>query len=394
MTAAPLWLLTLITFSGTLAMHIFVPALPEAARALDASMGSMQLTMSVYILGLAFGQLAYGPLSDRFGRRPVLMAGLVLYAGAGLAAALVPDVHSLIVARLLQALGGCAGLVIGRAIVRDTALPQEAARRMAVMNLMVAVGPGAAPLIGGALASSLGWRSIFFALALLGVVNLLFSWRLLPESKAPAKPAESKSSLARNYGRLLVSPSFLGYAVGGGCATTSMYAFIGASPFIFAHQLHRPDYEVGIYPAIVLAGVWLGSVAATRLIPLLPIDRLAVWANLLSVVASFALLGGILAGHLSVPAIMVPMFVFGMGAGVASPAAMTQAISVNPAVIGSASGLYGFSQMGVGAICTALVGMGSNPALTAAIILVTAGVIGQTAFWLALRYRARANPTR
>ena len=393
MTAAPLWLLTLITFSGTLAMHIFVPALPEAAHALNASMASMQLTMSVYILGLAFGQLAYGPLSDRFGRRPVLMAGLVLYAGAGLAAALVPDVHSLIVARLLQALGGCAGLVIGRAIVRDTALPQEAARRMAVMNLMVAVGPGAAPLIGGALASSLGWRSIFFGLALLGVVNLLFSWRLLPESKAPAKPAKG-NSLARNYGRLLRSPAFLGYAVGGGCATTSMYAFIGASPFIFAHQLHRPDYEVGIYPAIVLAGVWIGSVAATRLIPILPIDRLAVWANLLSVAASFALLAGVLFGELSVPLVMVPMFFFGMGAGVASPAAMTQAISVNPAVIGSASGLYGFSQMGVGAICTALVGMGSNPVLTAAIILATAGVIGQTAFWLALRYRAQTLPTR
>jgi len=392
-SSAPLWLLTLITFSGTLAMHIFVPALPEAARALSASMGSMQLTMSVYILGLAFGQLAYGPLSDRFGRRPVLMAGLVLYAGAGLAAALVPDVHGLIVARLLQALGGCAGLVIGRAIVRDSALPQEAARRMAVMNLMVAIGPGAAPLIGGALASTLGWRSIFFALAVLGVVNLLFSWWLLPETKAPAKSTE-RSGLARNYGRLLVSPSFLGYAVGGGCATTSMYAFIGASPFIFAHQLHRPDYEVGIYPAIVLAGVWLGSVAATRLIPILPIDRLAVWANLLSVVASFALLGILLAGHLSVLSIMVPMFVFGMGAGVASPAAMTQAISVNPQMIGSASGLYGFSQMGIGAICTAMVGMGSDPALAAAVILVTAGVVGQTAFWLALCYRARTGPTR
>jgi MFS transporter, DHA1 family, multidrug resistance protein len=390
MTAAPLWLLTLITFSGTLAMHIFVPALPEAAHALNAGMGSMQLTMSVYILGLAFGQLAYGPLSDRFGRRPVLMAGLVLYAGAGLAAALVPDVHSLIVARLLQALGGCAGLVIGRAIVRDTALPQEAARRMAVMNLMVAVGPGAAPLIGGALASSLGWRSIFFALALLGVVNMLFSWWLLPESKAATPPAKG-NSLARNYGRLLLSPTFLGYAIGGGCATTSMYAFIGASPFIFAHQLGRPDYEVGIYPAIVLAGVWIGSVAATRLIPILPIDRLAVWANLLSVFASFVLLGGILAGQLSVLMIMAPMFVFGMGAGVASPSAMTQAISVNPAVIGSASGLYGFSQMGVGAICTALVGMGSNPALTAATILVAAGVIGQTAFWVAL-HRSRRRP--
>ncbi|WP_421998321.1 multidrug effflux MFS transporter [Reyranella sp.] len=385
---APLWLLTLITFSGTLAMHIFVPALPEAARDLGASMASMQVTLSVYILGLAVGQLAYGPLSDRFGRRPVLMAGLVLYASAGLAAALVPDVQSLIVARLLQALGGCAGLVIGRAIVRDTAQPQEAARRLALMNLMVALGPGAAPLIGGALAASLGWRSIFLALALLGVVNLLFSWRLLPESRDPA-PAGRRSSLARNYGRLLVSPAFVGYAIGGGCATTSMYAFIGASPFIFAHQLHRPAYEVGIYPAIVLAGVWLGSVAATRLIPLVPIDRLAVWANLVSVAASFAFLAAVLSGHLTVLLAIAPMFVFGMGAGIASPAALTQAISVNPEVIGSASGLYGFSQMGVGAICTALVGTGQDPALTAAIILVGAGVIGQAAFWLALRYRGR-----
>ena len=112
---APLWLLTLITFSGTLAMHIFVPALPEAAHALGATIGEMQLTMSVYIFGLAVGQLAYGPLSDRYGRRPVLVSGLVLYTLAGFAACFIGDVHHLIVARLLQALGGCAGMVIGRA---------------------------------------------------------------------------------------------------------------------------------------------------------------------------------------------------------------------------------------------------------------------------------------
>ena len=379
----PLWLLTLITFSGTLAMHIFVPALPEAAHDLGSSIGPMQMTMSVYILGLAFGQLVYGPLSDRFGRRPVLMAGLVLYSIAGLAAAFVPDVHSLIVARLLQALGGCAGMVIGRAILRDTALPQEAARRLAVMNLMVAIGPGAAPLLGSVLASSLGWRSIFFGLAALGIVNLLFALRLLPETRAAeGKPAAG--NLARNYGRLLVSRAFLGYAIGGGCATTSMYAFISASPFIFVHQLHRPDYEVGVYPAIMMIGLWLGTVAATRLIPRLPIDRLAVWANILSVTASFVLLGVALSGQLSVPLVIGPMFFFAMGAGVASPAALTQAIGVNPQVIGSASGLYGFSQMGVGAICTALVGMGSDPALTTAVILVGAGIIGQASFWLAL----------
>jgi len=389
--SAPLWLLTLITFSGTLAMHIFVPALPEAARALGASLGEMQLTMSVYIFGLAVGQLAYGPLSDRFGRRPVLVAGLSLYTLAGLAACVLDNVHYLIVMRLFQALGGCAGMVIGRAIVRDTALPQEAARRLATMNLMVALGPGAAPLIGGALATAFGWRSIFYALAALGFVNVLFALLLLPESHAP-KRDDKTGGLARNYGRLLTSPAFLGFALGGGCATTSMYAFISVSPFIFAHQLGRPDYEVGIYPAILLAGVWLGSMAATRLIPRLPIDKLAVWANAFSVVGALVFLGVALSHHLTVLLVIGPMFVFGVGAGIASPAALTQAISVNPHVIGSASGLYGFSQMGVGAVCTALVGLGGDPALTAAIILAACGVIGQASFWIALRSRPSALP--
>lgn len=385
---APLWLLTLITFSGTLAMHIFVPALPEAAQDLGASIGAMQMTMSVYIFGLAVGQLVYGPLSDRFGRRPILMTGLVLYTITGLAAAFVPNVDSLIVLRLLQALGGCAGLVIGRAIVRDTALPHEAARRLAVMNLMVAVGPGAAPLVGGLLATTLGWRSIFFLLATLGVVNLAFTWRMLSETREQTSGA-SLTTLTRNYRQLVVSPSFLGYAVGGGCATTAMYAFIAASPFIFVHQLNRPDYEVGIYLAVLVSGIWLGSMLATRLIARVSMDRLMVRANLVSVLAAFTLLAVVLSAHLTVPLAVGSMFVFSVGVGVASPAALTQAMSVNPHVIGSAAGLYGFAQMGVGALCTAVAGTGSNPALAAALVLSAAGVIGQISFWIAMRHRPR-----
>jgi MFS transporter, DHA1 family, multidrug resistance protein len=387
---APLWLLTLITFSGTLAMHIFVPALPEAAQDLGASIGAMQMTMSVYIFGLAVGQLAYGPLSDRFGRRPILMTGLVLYTVTGLAAAFVPNVDSLIVLRLFQALGGCAGLVIGRAIVRDTALPHEAARRLALMNLMVAVGPGAAPLVGGLLAATLGWRSIFFLLAALGVVNLTFTWRLLSETREQTSGA-SFATLTRNYRQLVVSPSFLGYAVGGGCATTAMYAFIAASPFIFVHQLNRPDYEVGIYLAVLVSGIWLGSMMATQLIARVAMDRLMIRANLVSVLAAFTLLAVVLSAHLTVPLAVGSMFVFSVGVGVASPAALTQAMSVNPHVIGSAAGLYGFAQMGVGALCTAVAGIGSNPALAAALVLSAAGVIGQLSFWVAIRHRPRTT---
>ena len=193
-------------------------------------------------------------------------------------------------ARLLQALGGCAGMVIGRAIVRDTALPQEAARRLATMNLMVALGPGAAPLIGGALATALR-----LALDLLRPGIARRRQRAVRAVAAARNPRgrgrRQGRRLARNYGRLLTSPAFLGFAIGGGCATTSMYAFISVSPFIFAHQLGRPDYEVGIYPAILVAGLWLGSVAATRLIPRLPIDKLAVWANVLSVLGALVFLG-------------------------------------------------------------------------------------------------------
>jgi DHA1 family bicyclomycin/chloramphenicol resistance-like MFS transporter len=388
----PLWLLTLITFSGTLAMHIFVPALPEAAHDLGASMGAMQMTMSVYVFGLAAGQLVYGPLADRFGRRPVLMAGLAIYTVTGVWAIFAPDVQRLIVIRLLQALGGCSGMVIGRAIVRDTALPTEAARRLAVMNLMVAVGPGVAPLLGAALAASFGWRSIFVLLAGLGAINFAFTWWLLRETRADTASAQV-SELARNYGGLLRSPAFLGFALGGGCATTSMYGFIAASPFIVTHQLGRPDYEVGIYLAILVSGIWLGTVAATRLIPLFPIERLTVLSNLLSVVASVFLLAVVLLGHLSPALIVGPMFVFALGVGVASPGALSQAISVNPHVIGSASGLYGFSQMGVGAICTALTGLGSNPALSSALVLVIAGAIAQTSFWIAGRHRLPATPS-
>jgi len=386
---APLWLLALVTFSGTLAMHIFVPALPIAAKNLGAGMGAMQMTVSLYIFGLAVGQLLYGPMADRFGRRPVLLFGLGLYSAAGLVAALAPDVHALITARLFQAIGGCAGLVLGRSIVRDTAGPQEATRRLALMNLMVTVGPSIAPLVGGALATALGWRSIFYTLFALGIVGLLFTWRLLPETGTPGARLDA-SALARNYGQLLHSPAFLGFSIGGGCATTSMYAFIASAPFIFVDQLHRPAHEAGIYLAILVSGVWLGSFLTSHLIQRVRVDRLMIRSNALSVLAAFVLLGGVLSGHLSVALAVGTMFLFTVGAGMASPAALTQAISVNPQVIGSASGLYGSTQMAVGALCTALAGMGHrNPALAAAIVLAGAGIVAQLSFAVALRHQGK-----
>jgi DHA1 family bicyclomycin/chloramphenicol resistance-like MFS transporter len=384
--SAPLWLLTLIIFSGTLAMHIFVPALPDAARDLGAGIGAMQLTMSVYIFGLAAGQLVYGPLSDRFGRRPVLMGGLAIYTITGVWALFVADVHTLIVVRLLQALGGCSGMVIGRAVVRDTAAGSEAARRLALMNMMVVLGPGLAPLLGSAITATFGWRAIFVVLAGMGAMNFLFAWRLLPETR-PDIAVAGPSELGRNYRHLLASPVFLGYALGGGFATTSMYAFVAASPFIFTHQLGRPDWEVGFYLAALLSGTWLGTLATTRLITKVPLDRLALGAGAISFLSAAGLLAVVLSGHMTVLSIMAPMFFFAMMVGIASPAALTQAMGVNPKVAGSASGLFGFSQMSVGAVATALASLGSNPALSAAIVVTAAATIALLSFWIAARRR-------
>jgi DHA1 family bicyclomycin/chloramphenicol resistance-like MFS transporter len=392
-TKAPLWLLVLITISGTLAMHMFVPALPAVAQDFGATIAAMQMTISVYILGLAGGQLVYGPLSDSFGRRPLLIAGLALYVIAGLAAALSPNEHTLIAARLFQALGGCAGLVLGRAIVRDTASAGEAVRDLALLNLVMMIGPGLAPLMGSMLAVSFGWRSIFVVLAALGAATFVVSWRMLPETGRPSGSVKA-TSLVRDYRLLLRSPAFVGFALGGGCSTTSVYAFIAAAPFIIVTQLHRPLQEVGLYLGLLMLGMALGNGVTRYLVRRVALERLMIAANAVSVLSALALLAVVLLGGLTVVALIGLMFLFAVGAGATSPAALTKALSVDARLVGSAAGLYGFTQMAVGALCTSLVGIGHSAALASAIILTVAAALGQAGFWVGLRQEHAAPGSR
>ncbi len=386
----PLWLLVMVTFSGTLAMHMLVPALPAAAQDLNASMAAMQSTISLYILGLAAGQLFYGPLSDCFGRRPVLMVGLAIYTIAGLIAALAPDVQALIAARVLQALGGCAGLVLGRAIVRDTAGTEDTIKRLALMNLMTTIGPGLAPLLGTALVTTMGWRSIFLALAGLGVVNLLFTWRLLPETAKPSGTINFKS-MGRDYKTLLGSPAFVGFVVGGGCATMAVYGIVVAAPFILVQELHYSVREVGFFIGLLMAGVSLGNAITSRLVGKVSIELIMIRANALGLASSAVFLAISLLGYLNLVAAGVLMFLFTLGVGMAGPGGITKAISVNAKLTGTAAGLYGFVQMLVGALCTALVGLGSSPSMAAGSVLVGAGVIAQIALRLGLKKEREAQ---
>ena len=383
----PIWLLVLITVSGTLAMHMFVPALPIAARDLGAGTAAMQTTISVYILGLAGGQLLYGPMSDAFGRRPLLLLGLSVYTVSSIAAALAPDVHTLVLARLFQALGGCAGLALGRAMVRDISEADEAVRDLALLNLMMMVGPGLAPVLGSALGGALGWRAIFGMLALMGCVTLVLAWQRLPETGAPTGKINLQILLG-DYRQLLCSPRFMGFAVGGGCATTSIYAFIAAAPFVITAQLHRPVFEVGLYLGLIVSGMAVGNAATRHLSRSQPIERILVAANLLGLLSAGALLVMVLSNMLTLWGVVGVMCLFTIGAGAASPAALSKALGAVPAeVVGSAAGLYGFLQMLIGAGCTFALGVFSHPALAAAGVLVLAMVLSQTGIRIAIRSR-------
>jgi MFS transporter, DHA1 family, multidrug resistance protein len=380
--SVPLWLLGLFTFSGPVGMHIFVPALPAAAKDLHATPAALELTISLYILGLAVGQLIYGPASDCFGRRPALLVGLSIFTVASVAGLFAPDTHTLVLARFFQALGGCSGLVLARAIIRDTSQPHEAARRLALTNLLVTAGPAIAPLIGGGLSGLWGWRTILMGLSALGVANLVLAWRILPETR-PEALFVSASRYTHDYVGLLRSRQFLGYAVGGGCATTSLYAFIACAPFIFVDRLHVPSASVGVYLALLVSGLWLGSLLASQLIARFSLTRFVVVANAVSVVAAASLLTLLIADRATLAGIVTTMFAFSVGVGAAAPAALVKAISVNPRVTGTASGLYGSIQMAVGATLVAVAGLGANPALASALVLLGAGVVAQVSFWMA-----------
>lgn len=378
-------MLVLITLAGTLAMHIFVPALPIAGEALSADNAQMQLTISLYILGLAIGQLFYGPLSDALGRRPALMLGMLIYSVAGIVAWQAQSVETLITARFFQAFGGCAGLALGRAMIRDTAAPDRAVQRLAVLNLVVAIGPAMAPLIGSLLTTTLGWRTVLLALCLMGVGNLLFVWRLMPETAKPSGRVDLPN-LAHEYRTLIRSPAFIGYAIGGGCVTTAMFAFVASAPFIFVEQLGKPASHVAYYLSLLILSISLGNFITNRTIQRVGLVRLMLSASFLSLAGGLSMLTVVLAGWTSVVTLEASMLLFTFGVGMTGPTALTLAVGVNPRVVGSAAGLYGFAQMGIGALCTGLAGLGDNPAQAAAVVLATAAIIGQIALRSALRF--------
>lgn len=385
---APFLLLVAMTACGTLGMHVIIPALPATARALGMSIGTAQLTITLYLIGLAMGQLLYGPVSDRFGRRPVLLVGLSLFTGASIVTAVAPNAAVLIGARILQSLGGCAGLVLGRAAVRDGATADRAAGQLALLTLVMAMVPAIAPAIGGFLTAYIDWRASYVLLAVFGGVTLVACGLLMPETASPQ--GASRRSMA--YARLLRSPRFLGYAVGGACSTTSFYGFMSASPFIFEGLLHQPTQRVGLYYLLLMGGVAAGSFGANRLAGRLPVQTALRIANGVGIAGAALFALADMGGVLSVATVVAPVCLFMVGAGMASPFALAGSVSVNPQAIGAASGMYGFIQMGYGMLCT-VVAETWHPGAVYPVVTVLLGsaLLGQAAMSMAIRAERRRS---
>lgn len=383
---APFLLLVAMTACGTLGMHVIIPALPATARAMGISISTVQLTITLYLIGLAVGQLLYGPLSDRFGRRPVLVLGLTLFTLASTAAALAPNPTVLIGARILQSIGGCAGLVLGRAAVRDGATPDKAAGQLALLTVVMSVVPAIAPAIGGYVTAFVHWRASYFLLAAIGAATLVATVLVLPETNLPGPGRRAPLRFARGYTRLLRSRLFVGYAVAGALTTTSFYGFMAASPFIFENLLHRPTQAVGMYYLLLMAGVASGGMIANRLSRRVTLRTGLRIANMLGIAGAAGFMAAELTGHLSVLTVVGSVTLFMVGAGMASPFALAGSVSANPQAIGAASGMYGFIQMGYGMVCTIVVESWSpGTVLPVAVVLLGSVLAGQCALALAAR---------
>lgn len=356
----PIWILVAATATGPLALNIFVPSMPGLVRVFDTDYATIQLTLTLYLVGVAVAQLAYGPLSDRFGRRPILLAGLAVYAASSLLCAFAWSVETLIIGRVLQAVGGCAGMVLGRAIVRDVFQRDRAASVIALVTMAMAVAPAMAPALGGFLESAFGWHSTFLVPMAMGVIVLLAAIARLNETNLTPIPRIDLPSMLRSYGELLGSRAFLGYAGNTAMSVGAFFAFLAGGPYVVIEILHRPPSEYGLYFVLISGGYMLGNFAASRLSQRLGVDRMIPLGVLISTVGGVAGVGLLLAGVVTTATVFLPMMLVAVGNGISQPNGIAGAVSVNPRIAGAASGLMGFGQMATGALFTVVVGLLQN----------------------------------
>lgn len=345
---AALGMLIALTAIAPISIDMFLPSMPQMADDFGTSEGAVSLAVTLFLFAFAGSQLVYGPASDRWGRRPVLFAGLALYIGGGLVALLSTSVESLIAGRILQGLGGGAGPSIASAIVIDVYKRDRALKAMAAMTSVTALAPTLAPILGGFLHDLAGWRSVFVVLVGLGGVLAAGYALLLPETNAQRDPNALRAGrMAGNYRVLWTTPIFAGHALLMGLLFSGQLVFISSSSFVFVDDLGLSEQLFGFSFGLMALGIMAGANASRALGGRWTPRRMVLTSTAFGGFGSVVMAGLALAGLEGVLFILIPMIVVASAMGMSGPAARATALMPFPQMAGLASALMGFSQIGM-----------------------------------------------
>jgi len=370
-------LLGLLTAFGPMSIDMYLPAFPAIAHEFRVDIAAVQYTVAAYMGGLALGQLLYGPLADQYGRKPYLLAGLALYALASVGCATSTSVSSLIGWRVLQAVGGCAGAVLGFAIVRDEFAGNQAARIFSSMLLVMGVAPILAPTVGSVVVAHTSWRLIFWVLAGLAALTIAAVALGLPETLPPARRNPQAVRRAfHTYGLLLGDRAFVGYTLTSGLVLGAMFAYIAGSPFVFTQLYGLSTQQYGLLFGLNASGLIAASQLNNWLLRRYSFQQILRGVTLVSLLAGLALLGLARTGWGGLFGLEVPLFVVVSCVGFASPNATAGALQRHAAHAGSAASLLGTLSYSCGtlaALTTSALADGTT--LPMALVVAACGVL-------------------
>jgi len=350
-------LLALITALGPVSTDMYLPSLPDISRALSASPAEVQLTLSAYLVAFAVGQITYGPVSDRCGRKPVMVVALVLFCATNLVCAVAPTIEVLIAARALQALGGSGAVVVARAIVRDLYAGARAGRELSLMGAIMGIAPIVAPVVGGVLQTAFGWRANFLVALGVGLIAVTIVWRSLPETLRERAPEPiSLAGVLRVYRGIARNGAFISHLGITATSYAGLFAWLSGSSFVLQQVYGLSPFRFGIAFALCSLGFLLGTLLAARLVSRIGLDRTIGLGSLALAAGGLAMCAGLALGSTSVAVIVGTTALYLFGLGLAMPQAMAGALTPFPDRAGAASSLVGFVQQTSAAMLGAVVG--------------------------------------
>ncbi len=360
-TSSPNWhilaVLSLLMGFASISTDLYLPAMPVMARSLRAADGMIELSISGYLVGFSLGQLFWGPISDRFGRRPAIAFGLVLFIIGSSGCALAEHFSTLIFWRIIQALGACASVALSRAMVRDLYQGAKGAQMLSILVTIMAIMPLVGPLIGGQVVTYYSWRVIFWLLVVIGLLTLA-ALATIPETLHPENRNNQLLSQALlSYAELLKKPRILGYLGTGGFLYAGMFAYVAGSPFAYISYYHVPPRLYGFLFGLSVIGIMATNLFNARIVVRLGYDRVLLYGTFVALMAGLISCMMAVTGIGGLWGLVIPIFIFVSTTGLIVTNSITGALADFPRSAGAVSALTGSVQYGSGVIGSGAIGL-------------------------------------